>query len=114
MSSKKKKSSRRVRRARNQGLRVCEFPECGRPAYAHGLCQTHDRQKRNGQALRPIRRYRPRVTGTQKFAGLRLSALCSDQIDEFAEENGLSRTAAISEILERWNPRRPKPKPAAP
>lgn len=31
--------------------RICEFPGCGRPHYAHGLCRPHGRQKKRGQAL---------------------------------------------------------------
>lgn len=33
---------------------MCGFPDCGRPIYARGLCNTHNRQKREGKKLRPI------------------------------------------------------------
>lgn len=39
--------------------KICEFPDCGRPNFAYGLCATHAKQKRLGQDLRPIRAARP-------------------------------------------------------
>lgn len=36
-------------------MRICEFPNCGRPHSCKGLCKSHRRQQKNGQELRPIR-----------------------------------------------------------
>jgi hypothetical protein len=38
---------------------TCTFDPCGRPNFAHGLCSGHDRQKRRGIELRPIRPPKP-------------------------------------------------------
>ena len=99
MRGKKKPTPQR---ARGQGNRQCAFPDCGRPAYAKGFCQTHHRQKRSGRPMTAIRPYRERRAGTTKFAGLRLSEPCAQEIQEIADEYGLSRNAAIEEILEGW------------
>jgi hypothetical protein len=50
--------------------------------------------------LNPIRPYRKRSTGTVKFAGFRLTPHCAQTVDAYAEERGLSRGAAIAQILE--------------
>jgi hypothetical protein len=34
----------------------CGFPDCGRPAYAKGLCVSHRKQQLRGEELRPITR----------------------------------------------------------
>lgn len=38
--------------------KFCDFEGCGRKHYAHGLCATHDNQRRRGLELSPIRAYR--------------------------------------------------------
>lgn len=38
---------------------TCEFPDCGRPLVANGLCQTHRRQQRRGEPLHEVRKRRP-------------------------------------------------------
>ena len=81
---------------------VCIVPNCGRPPYARGLCQTHHRQLMTTGKLKPIRPYRPRKPGTEKFSGLRLSPVCVEQLELKAKRQGLSKGAAIAEILEAW------------
>ncbi len=76
--------------------------ECGRPFYAGGLCQTHHRQLRTTGELLPIRRYRERRAGTVKYAGLRLSPACVEQLERRARQRGLSGGATIAKILEEW------------
>lgn len=36
-------------------MSACAFPGCGRPHVAHGLCNTHCRQRDRGVALAPIK-----------------------------------------------------------
>ncbi|HLL53645.1 MAG TPA: hypothetical protein VK447_08875 [Myxococcaceae bacterium] len=79
------------------------MPDCGRPSYARGLCQTHHRQKLTTGTLRPIRPYRKRIPGTVKLAGLRLSRHCAGLVRAHADGTGLSLGAAIAEILEAWH-----------
>lgn len=40
----------------------CRFTGCDKTTYAKGLCQGHYTQSRNGEALRPLRTRKPRVT----------------------------------------------------
>ena len=85
----------------------CTIRDCGRPASARGLCQTHHRQKLTTGKTKDIRPYRPRVSGTVKYAGLRLTPACVEELERLRRERGLSEGAAIAEILEAWNtPRR--------
>lgn len=35
-------------------MRLCEFPECGRPVSGHGLCNAHRKQRAKGGPLRPV------------------------------------------------------------
>lgn len=35
----------------------CTGPGCDRPVWAHGLCNTHNRQRIRGVALKPIRKW---------------------------------------------------------
>jgi len=81
---------------------VCIVPDCGRPAYARGLCQTHHRQLLTTGKLKAIRPYRKRSAGTVKFSGLRLTPECADQVEEYAKTNQVSLGAAIAFILEEW------------
>ncbi len=51
-------------------MRICSFPECGRPALSRGLCQTHYQQSRRGEVLRPIRLQNKRIkVGACSFDG---------------------------------------------
>lgn len=81
----------------------CIAPDCGRPAYARELCQTHHRQQSTTGKLRSIRPYRKRRTGTVKLAGLRLSHHCAAMVRAHAERTGVSLGAAIADILETWH-----------
>ena len=55
----------RKRRSRAQDeQQSCIVPDCGRPPYARGLCQTHHRQKTTTGKVREIRPYRKRTPGT--------------------------------------------------
>lgn len=88
--------------------RLCTIPDCGRPAYVRGLCQTHHRQMLTTGTTKPIRRYRPRSSGTVKFSGLRLSEACAELLDQRAKQSGCSLGATIADILERWHLAREK------
>jgi hypothetical protein len=77
--------------------------DCGRPAYARGLCQTHHRHVLEGKEPVPIRPYRPRAPNTIKFSGLRLTRSCAEKLAGFAQARRISRGAAIAEILEQWH-----------
>jgi hypothetical protein len=81
---------------------TCVAPDCDRPTYARGLCQTHHRQFRALGELGPIRPYRERTPGTGKLSGLRLSPRCIELIEQKAQREGLSVGAAIAGILEEW------------
>jgi hypothetical protein len=81
----------------------CIAPDCERPSYARGLCQTHHHQKTTTGRLRPSRPYRKRTAGTVKVAGLRLSQHCANTVRAYAARAGLSLGAAIAEILETWH-----------
>ena len=81
---------------------TCSVEACGRPSYARGLCQTHHRQMLTTGKLKPIRAYRRRSPGTVKFAGLRLTPLCVEQVESYAERHEISPGAAIAAILEEW------------
>lgn len=37
-------------------MKICVFPECGRPIMSRDLCQTHYQQQRRGEELRPIKK----------------------------------------------------------
>lgn len=88
--------------------KLCSVPNCGRPFFARGLCQTHDRQLRTTGELRPIRHYRTRAPGTVKLAGHRVSASSADVIRAEAKRRKRSLGALISEIVEGWAARRKK------
>ena len=116
MAKKKRKSQSGGRRgaAAAPDVKACEFQGCGRPLYARRLCQTHHRQLLSGEPLGPVRPYRARTPGTQKFAGLRLSSGCVESLKEHAGERELSFGAVISELLERWYQRGAKPERPSP
>jgi len=81
---------------------TCGEPDCGRPSYARGLCQTHHRQLITTGKTKPIRPYRRRTAGTVKFSGLRLSERCAELLGHAARRKGLSQNAVIAEVLEAW------------
>lgn len=83
-------------------MKLCSFPDCGRAAYARGLCQTHHRQLLTTGTLTRIRPYRSRIPGTEKFSGLRLSPDCVRKLAARAEQERLSNGATIATILEQW------------
>lgn len=37
----------------------CDFPGCRNPRFKQNLCNPHERQKRLGQTLRPLRKMGP-------------------------------------------------------
>ena len=80
--------------------RICNVPDCGRRAYAKGRCQTHHQHVRTKGTPRPIHPYRTRVPGTVKFAGLRLSPQCAEQLQRLSQQRGLSMGAAIADVLQ--------------
>lgn len=41
-------------------MKPCLFSKCDRSAYCHGLCKSHDQQRRRGQSLRPL--HPPKLT----------------------------------------------------
>lgn len=43
-----------------EATRVCEFPECNRPAHCRGLCTGHHAQRSRGKELAPLKQYKPR------------------------------------------------------
>lgn len=43
--------------------KLCEFPSCGRPFYANGLCRSHYDRQWHGKELVPLRPYRPKGDG---------------------------------------------------
>jgi hypothetical protein len=87
---------------------LCTVPECGRPAYARGLCQSHNRQMRTLGRVEPIHPYRPRSQGTVKYDQFRVTSLCADKLTAYAVSRGLTPGAAIAEVLEDWAARRRK------
>ncbi len=105
-SSRKSRSKRAV--SSKPQPNECIVPDCGRPAYARGLCQTHHRQLLTTGKLKAIRPYRKRSTGTVKFSGLRLSPECAELVEQYAESNSVSLGAAIAFILEEWLVKRKK------
>lgn len=67
---------------------LCDFPDCGRPAHALGLCVSHRTQQRRGKALSPLRAYQSqteRASGCS-FPGCdrvhRAKGLCSSHYDQ--------------------------------
>ena len=84
----------------------CTVPDCGRPSYARGYCQTHHGQFLATGRTSPIRPYRTRAPGTVKLSGLRLTESCAEELTAYAQEHGISLGAAIAVVLERWNSRR--------
>ena len=49
--------------------RKCEFPECGRPHVAHGLCVGHLGQKKRGQPLRTLKPRQPSGLSLEQVVG---------------------------------------------
>jgi len=92
---------------------VCSFEGCGRREYSGGLCQSHHRQSRAGQALIPVHPYHKRPEPTVKFSGMRLSPRCAERLEREARTKHLSNGALICEILELWCESHPEPEPAA-
>jgi hypothetical protein len=84
---------------------TCSFPQCGRPRYAQGLCQSHYRQLLKTGRMTPIRPYRKRRRNTVKYSGFRLSPECAGLLQRKSEREGLSKDAAIAAILEAWHRR---------
>ena len=96
------KTRKTVREQAPERPRICSVPDCGRRHFSQGFCQTHHRQMATTGTTWPIRPYRKRSPGTEKFAGLRLTAGCAELIAQRAEQEGLSNGAVIAEILEEW------------
>jgi hypothetical protein len=98
--------TRKPRKSPTTKAKKCAVPECDRPSYARGLCQTHHRQLMTTGKLGSIRPYRQRQAGTVKLCGLRLTPGCAEMLEQVAKERDLSYGALIAEILEAWNNRR--------
>jgi hypothetical protein len=110
----KKRKTGTGRAAGGQRRGECKVSGCGRPAYARELCQTHHRQLQTLGKVLPIRPYRPRISGTMKFSGLRLTPRCVELLKSRAESRDLSYGATIAEILEGWYEDGAKPPPPTP
>jgi len=94
------------------GGTLCQVPGCGRTRYGRqDHCQTHHRQMLETGTVRPIRPYRPRSSGTVKFAGLRLSPEVVREIERICARKRISQGAAIALALEAWHAARQKAKP---
>ena len=91
-----------LHKARRNSPNRCEVANCGRPRSAYGYCQSHYRQIRETGHTNPIRPYRPRASGTIKYAGLRITPACAQAIERFAKKYDLSNGAAIAAVLESW------------
>jgi hypothetical protein len=83
-------------------VKQCCVPECGRPTYARGLCQTPHRQLLKEGQIGVIRPYRTRSRGTVKFSGLRVTRECASEVKAYAKARRCSWGAAIAYILEDW------------
>lgn len=46
---------------------TCLYPGCGRNIESLGYCQTHNRQRRNGKPLKPIRNYDVGLSSIERF-----------------------------------------------
>ena len=101
--SRERPSRNPVRSPSEDTAAICRVARCGRRSYARGLCQTHHRQMKATGKTRPIRPYRPRSGGTVPYAGLRLTRECARRLTAHAEALGISRGAAIADILEDWH-----------
>ncbi|HLL55962.1 MAG TPA: hypothetical protein VK447_20540 [Myxococcaceae bacterium] len=87
----------------NKRPRVCNVPECGRPLYARGMCQTHSRQQRVHGRVREITRHRPRRKGAVKVTGgLSLSPDAAGVVKQAAQDRGLTVYQLVTDILEEW------------
>jgi hypothetical protein len=106
MASKKPRGKRGQKKTPSRE-RSCDYPECGRPRASKKLCAAHYRQRLTRGELTTIRPYRARVAGTAKYAGLRLSQDCIEQVDGLARSRGLSHGGA----LEGWLSEGAKPSP---
>ncbi|NKX56269.1 endonuclease domain-containing protein [Arthrobacter mobilis] len=70
---------RPIRHTNPPGVKTpCRFPDCGRPAKAHGLCSAHDAQSRSGDGtLKPCVVRRPERRSTfYRVDGLKECGMC--------------------------------------
>lgn len=79
---------------RKKGLRACEFPGCGRPYEAGGLCKPHSKQQRLGKELIPI--------GDKEH----LSELKRRQWASLTEEERRRRTEPMRSKIAPWTDER--------
>ena len=87
--------------------RPCMALGCIHLAHTQGLCHSHLRQHLNGERLRPLRPYRTRVPKLVKMAGIKVTPRCARRIKKRAELNGLSLSAVVASVLERWDAESP-------
>lgn len=74
-------------------LGLCSVPGCGRDAYAHGLCEPHDRRRRRGSSsTAPVRE-----RGTEPLRALSLRVPTS-----VYEMLGVAPAAQARHVLEVW------------
>lgn len=67
---------------RPERAKECQFPKCGRPIEAYGLCAGHDAQKRKGRVLAPIRGPQGPCVGPRCTRKATTKGLCSSHADQ--------------------------------
>lgn len=82
--------------------KVCVFPNCGRRVRSMGLCQSHYKQQRTGEALRPVLLKRRAREETQRYAGMSLTTRCAKLIAKYARRAKCAPNAIITDIVEAW------------
>lgn len=67
---------------------VCEFPDCGRSVFGHGLCAGHYQQRRRNTPLRPLRE----ESEQSAQVSFRCSAELKARVARAAEREGIDPT----------------------
>lgn len=74
--------------------RICEFPDCGRPHSARGLCRGHDRQRALGRPLVPMKPYVKRECSVAECDRTpRAFGMCSVHRSQLARTGDLPKVA---------------------
>lgn len=89
----------------NKSSSACAFPQCGREAWALGLCATHYRQQSTGKPLTPIKPQRPRVPSKQ-IIELWDEGLSQSAITDRTGATELRIKNALQAAGRKWEPRR--------